>query len=206
MKNIQKTALVSLFVAAASGYAVAQTNLSDANLSGINSISTTMEVDWNSQNPMVDKKYSESESNREKRESYRNSQRVLARKVANAGIDLDEMVAVNFAAMLENNNAINSLLAPAADADAHFKVTVYQWGLLSNNGVQGDNVKPVIALRVDLIDRSGDSVWHDFQRISESSPATNAYRSSQLYGDSDRLAMAFDQAIIEAVDRVGSSL
>ena len=207
MKNLQKTALVSLIVAAAgiSSYASAQ-NLSDVDLSGIHTISTTMEVNWDSKKPLVDKNYAASDSHRDRLDTYRYSQRVLAKDVSDAGIAIDDMVAVNFAAALASNPTIDAKLTSSPNADAHFKVSVEQWGLLSDNGTQGDNVKPVVALRVDLIDRSGHSVWHDYQRVSQYSPATTAYKASQLYDNSGRMAVAFDQAVSTAVSRVSNAL
>ena len=205
MKNLHKTALVSLFVAAA-GYASAQTNLADVDLSGIHTISSTMEVKWDSKSPLVDKNYAISESHRDRMDKYQNAQRVLAKDVADAGIAIDDMVAVDFASALADNPAIESKLTTSADADANFKLTVQQWGLLSNSNDVGHKVKPVIQLRVDLIDRSGHSLWHDTQFVSQYSPSTTAYKPSQLYDNAAQLSASFNQAVTTAVNRVSTSL
>jgi hypothetical protein len=205
MKKLHKTALVTLFVAAA-GYASAQTNLSEVNLSGIKSISTNTEVVWDSENPVVNKSHDTRENNYFRSSEYRKDKRTLANNVAEANIAIDKIVGESFTSMLKENSAVASKLTSSSSADAHFKVSVAKWGLQSSSRHNQNAVKPVIALRVDLVDRSGNSLWHSYQRVDKFSSETDAYKIAQLYKNTDSLEVAFGDAVDIAVDHVQRSL
>lgn len=204
MNTLQKTAIVTLFSAA--GFASAQGSLSSAVLSGVDSISAKTEVVWDAKNPVVNKNFDTSENYSTRSLNYRQGKRELASHVAQANIEIDQIVKDKFAAMLASNPALGSKLTSSASADAHFKVSVAQWGLRSDSRVVQDDVKPVVALRVDLVDSNGESLWHDYQKVNQYNAETTAQNLDRLLNDADSLQVAFNQAVNVAIEKIAQDI
>ncbi len=189
MKALQTTAITSVILLTA-GFASAK-NLSEADLSGIQSISSDTQVVWDVTDPVV--------KNAADDDDIYPNELVLTKDMKDANIELGKMVESSFAVMLNSNAQLKSKLTDSNSSDAHFQVSVYEWGLLPTSD---DNLKPVVALRVDLVDANGESLWHTHQRVSQHNGATGAYSYSSIMDNSDRLESALGQAVDIAVNSV----
>lgn len=133
------------------------------------------------------------------------NEEILALTMQEHDISLSKIALDEFIRQLNSSSDLKPKLTNSSDADATFKVAVFRWGLRAKSPFSA-KIKPVVGVRIRLVDDEGTILWQMMQQVTEMNGDVEGYKFGEFLENPEILRAEFTKAIQIAMNRMGSNL